>query len=161
MSRAVLTDGSWADVGRIAAAPGPSPDLLGINAAVLADGAVLAAWSRVTEPSSSNRQGVSSQAFASLGTPGAGFGHRLAITPASKHFGYPQVAAAGDEGFVAVAESNGGRVLLSTRAPGAASLGAPATVSRAGDGDVLLAAGGRHVLVAYQKKDRLRLEVVR
>jgi hypothetical protein len=93
--------------------------------------------------------------------PGAGFGHPRAITPAGQNFGYPQVAAARDEGFVAAAERNGGRVPLSTRAPGAASLGPPTTLSQEGDGDVLIAVAGRHVLVAYQRNDRLELKIVR
>ena len=54
-----------------------------------------------------------------------------------------------------------GPVLLATRAAGASAFAQPATLAASGDGDVLLAAAGAHVLAAYQQGDRLRLEVVR
>jgi hypothetical protein len=101
------------------------------------------------------------RAFASIAAPNSAFGGRLSLTPPDANFASPVAAAAGDEAFVAAAEHNGGRVWLARRAPGAISLGTPRTVTRKGDGDVLLAAGGKHVLVAYQRNDRLRLKIVR
>ena len=47
-----------------------------------------------------------------------------------------------------------------TQAPGAASPGPPTTLSREGGRGVLVAAAGRHVLVAYQRNDRLELKIV-
>jgi hypothetical protein len=99
--------------------------------------------------------------FASIAAPNSAFGGRLSLTPRDADFAPPVAAAAGDEAFVAAAEHNGGRVWLATRAPGAKSLRTPRTLTREGDGDVLLAAGGKHVLVAYQRSDRLRLRIVR
>jgi hypothetical protein len=52
-------------------------------------------------------------------------------------------------------------VLLATRAPGAGALAAPVALTDHGDGDVLLAVGGAHVLAAYQQGDRLHVEIVR
>lgn len=113
-----------------------------------------------TEPSPPNRQGVANQALAALGMPGAGFGHPRAITPAGQNFGHPR-SPLPETRIRSRSSENGGRALLSTRAPGAASLGPPTTLSREGDGDALIAAAGRHVLVAYQRNDRLELKIVR
>jgi precorrin-3B methylase len=64
-----------------------------------------------------------------------------------------------DEAFVASATPRD-PVLLAMRAAGAASFAPPVALTSSGDGDVLLAAGGSHVLAAYQQADRLRLRVV-
>jgi hypothetical protein len=70
------------------------------------------------------------------------------------------VAAAGDEAFVATVKPHGS-VLLATRTAGATMFGTPATLATNADGDLVLAAGGKHVVAVYQHNDRLRLKVVR
>jgi hypothetical protein len=131
-----------------------------------ADGSAIAAWGVLTEsicggPFEDQPYREDLRAFASIAAPNAAFGGRLALTPPDADFESPVAAAAGDEAFVAAAEHNGGRVWLARRAPGATAFGKPRTLARDGDGDVLLAVGGAHVLVAYQRNDRLRLKVVR
>ena len=64
-------------------------------------------------------------------------------------------ASAGNEAFVATALAHG-PVLLATRAARAGVFGTPVALTDRGD-----AAAGAHVLAAYQRGDRLRLEVVR
>jgi hypothetical protein len=140
--------------------------MYGYTATLPADGSAIAAWGVLTEsicggPFEDQNYREDRRAFASIAAPNSAFGGRLSLTPPDANFASPVAAAAGDEAFVAAAEHNGGRVWLARRAPGAISLGTPRTLTRKGDGDVLLAAGGKHVLVAYQRNDRLRLKIVR
>jgi hypothetical protein len=104
---------------------------------------------------------ISARSFASVAAPSAAFGAPQALTPEGTHkFGFPSVVAAGDGAFVATAEPHGS-VLVSARSAGASTFAAPTTLTSDGDGDVVLAAGGSHVLAAYQQHDRLRLKIVR
>jgi hypothetical protein len=166
------TGDSWGSAERIAAAPWApvsSPacaHLNGYSATLPADGAVVASWGVLIEsvcggPFEDQDYREDRGVFASIAAPNSAFGGRFSLARPDANFGSPVVAAAGDEAFVAAAEHNGGRVWLARRAPGATSLGTPRTLTRSGDGDVLLAAGGAHVLVAYQRNDRLRLRIVR
>jgi hypothetical protein len=164
--------GSWGSAERITAppwAPASPPacaQMAGYTATLPADGFAVAAWGVLTEsncggPFGDQEYREDRRAFASIAAPNSPFGSRLSLTPPAANFGSPVAAAAGDEAFVAAAVHNGGRVWLARRAPGATSFGKPRTLTRNGDGDVLLAAGGPRVLVAYQRNDRLRLKIVR
>ncbi len=99
------------------------------------------------------------QVLASVGPPAAAFSAPETLTSFVPAVSAPAVAAAGDEAFAATAVENG-PVTLATRAAGASTI-TRRSLSSAGDGDVLLAAGGPHVLAAFQRHDRLRLVVVR
>ena len=132
----------------------------GLQATIAADGSAVAAWSVVQEASNGLGANLGSQTVASIAGRPAGFGAPVSLTPAGAKFGFPSIAAAGHEVFVASAEERG-RVLLSTRAAGATSFGAPVRITGDGEGDALLAAGGTHVLLAYQQADRLLLKVIR
>lgn len=92
---------------------------------------------------------LSSRTATSISLPAAPLGAPQTITPAGASFGPPAMASAGDESFVASAETHG-RVLLATRAAGSAAFAAPRTLTTGGDGDVLLAAAGAYVVAAYQ-----------
>ena len=154
-------DGSWASRERIAVVPsGDGVFAEGLQATIAADGSAVAAWSAVHEVPSGLGGTLDSRTVASIAGRAAAFGAPLSLTPAGAKFGFPSIAAAGDEVFVASAEEHG-RVLLSTRAAGAPSFGAPVRITGDGDGDALLAAGGTHVLLTYQQADRLHLKVVR
>jgi hypothetical protein len=154
-------DGSWRTRELIETVPAVEDVFAeGLQATIAADGSAVAAWSVVQEASNGLGSNLGSQTVASIAGRAAGFGAPFSLTPAGAKFGFPSIAAAGDEVFVASAEGQG-RVLLSTRTAGATSFGAPVRITGAGDGDALLAAGGRHVVLAYQQADRLHLKVVR
>jgi hypothetical protein len=154
-------DGSWPTRERIAALPAVENLFFsGLGATLLADGSAVAAWSVAQESGGGLGNVLASQTVASIAGASGAFGAPQALTPAGTRFGLPAVSGAGNEAFVASAESRG-RVLICTRAAGATAFGAPVRLTAAGDGDVLLAAGGSHVLAAYQQGDRLRLRVVR
>lgn len=154
-------DGTWTSREQIATVPAVEDVFAeGLQATIAADGSAVAAWSAVREASNGLGGNLGSQTVASIAGRAAGFGAPSSLTPAGATFGFPSIAAAGEEVFVASAEAPG-RVLLSTRAAGATSFGAPRRITSRGDGDALLAAGGRHVVLAYQSHDRLRLKVVR
>ena len=151
----------WAPV-----APPACAGLSGYSATLPADGSAVAAWGvHITSPCGGPFKDYeyheNRRVFASIAAPNSAFGGRFSLTPADADFGPPVSAAAGDEAFVAAAEHNGGRVWLARRAPGAGSFRRRRTLTRDGDGDVILAAGGAHVLVAYQRNDRLQLKTVR
>jgi hypothetical protein len=154
-------DGSWRTRELIETAPAVEDVFAeGLQATIAADGSAVAAWSVVQEASNGLGGNLGSQTVASIAGRAAGFGAPISLTPAGAKFGFPSITAAGDEVFVASAEEHG-RVLLSTRAAGATSFGAPVRITSEGDGDALLAAAGRHVVLAYQQADRLHLKVVR
>jgi hypothetical protein len=172
LSLARRSRGVWGSAERITtppwapASPPACAHLSGHTATLPADGSVIAAWGVLTESTCGGPFGdrpyrERRRAFASIAAPNTAFGGRLALTPRGANFEPPVAAAAGDEAFVATAEHDGGRVWLARRAAGATSLGTPRTLTRDGDGDVLLAASGAHVLVAYQRNDRLQLKIVR
>jgi hypothetical protein len=147
-------------------APNACPSSGRRSAALPADGSAVAVWVVHVEnpcggPFEDQRYREEFHAFASIALRPAAFGPRMTVTRGSANVDELAVAAAGDEAFVAAAEHKGGRVTLATRASGAASLGRPRMLTRDGDGDVMLAAGGPHVVVAYQRNDRLRLKIVR
>jgi hypothetical protein len=153
-------DGSWAVAERIAA-PNAVPDVFpsGLRATLATGGSTVAAWSLDTQGGGLGAT-TSTQIVASIAGPSSAFGPPQALTAAGGRFGAPVVASAGGEAFVATAETHG-RVLLATRAAGAGAFGTPVALTGRGDGDVLLAAAGEHVLAAYQQGDRLQIEVVR
>lgn len=152
-------DGSFSAPQTIGVAP-PGTFAQGVGVALPTDGAAVAAWSVLTDPYEPMGRPLGTQTHASVALPGAGFGAGQALAPIGRTFSDPSVAAAGGEAFVATARTHG-PVLLAVRAPGAATLGAPVPLAANGDGDVMLAAGGSHVLAAYQVGDRLRLTAVR
>lgn len=153
-------DGSWAAAERIATASyGEAVFPVGLRATLPSDGSAVAAWT-IDSQSSGLGGSVSSRTVASIASPSAPFGMPQALTPTgTRHYGTPAVASAGGEAFVASAEPHG-PVILATRSAGASSF-ARTSLTAAGDGDVLLAAAGRHVVAVYQRGDRLRLTVVR
>ena len=152
-------DGSWAQAERIAASSFGAADIFpsALRATLPLDGAGVAAWSLDEQAPSGT---IANQIVASIAGPGAGFGAHQPLTDATGRVAAPAVASAGGEAFVATARTHG-PVLLATLADGASAFAAPATLAGSGDGDVLLAAAGAHVLAAYQQGDRLALEVVR
>jgi hypothetical protein len=154
-------DGSWAVSERIAT-PSAAPDVFpsSLRATLASGGSTVAAWSLDTQGGGGLGATISTQIVTSIAGPSSAFGPPQALTPAGRRFGAPVVASAGGEAFVATAEPHG-RVLLVTRAAGAGVFGTPVALTDHGDGDVLLAAGGEHVLAAYQQGDRLQIEVVR
>jgi hypothetical protein len=123
-----------------------------------ADGSALVSLSVVDDPDGSGAR--SRQTVASIAAPAASFGVPVALTRAGETYAARAIASSGAEAFVATAKAHG-PVLLATKRPAAASLGAPATLARDGDGDILLAAGGSHVLAAWQRNDRLVVHTVR
>jgi hypothetical protein len=154
-------DSSWTTTQRIAIPAYPqNTGARELRATLPADGAAIGAWSVVTESTDPFAQPLSSQTVASITTPAAALGAPQALTPAGASFGPPVVVSAGNEAFLATAEKHG-RVLLATRATGAGTFQGPTALTTKGDGDVLLAAGGSHVIAAYQQSDRLTLRVVR
>lgn len=153
-------DGTWAARERIGLANyGANTFVSGLQATLPADGSSAAAWSIDTESGGLGNV-VASQTVASIAAPGSPFGQLQALTPTGGRFSRPAVASAGDEAFVATALAHG-PVLLATRALGAGVFGTPVALTDRGDGDVLLAAAGSHVLAAYQRGDRLQLDIVR
>jgi len=153
-------DGTWEPPQTIATSP-PVEGVfaLGLRVALPAGSAAVAAWSVVIETPNAFALPPSRQAVASIALPGAAFAAPSPVSPAHERYTDPAVAATGDEAFVASATPHG-PVLLATRAAGAATFGQPVALSAKGDGDVVLAAGGSHVLAAYQRDDRLQLRVV-
>ena len=95
-----------------------------------------------------------------LAASAAPLGAPQELSPGGASFGPAVLAAAGNETFLATPEKHG-RVLLATRGAGADRFQGPIALTSIGDGDVVLAAGGSHVLAAYQEDDRLRLKVIR
>ncbi|MDX6676649.1 MAG: hypothetical protein QOE31_701 [Solirubrobacteraceae bacterium] len=153
-------DGSWAAPERIGLANyGEDVFPVGLQATLPADGSAVAAWS-IDDQGSGAGSAIGSQTVASIAAPSSAFGPFGALTPAGARFGRPAVASAGNEAFVASAQPHG-PVLLATRSAGAAAFAAPVALSAGGDGDVLLAAAGAHVVAAYQRGDRLQVEIVR
>ena len=152
-------DGGWSAPQTIAA---PAPGTFGVGLAVTlpADGAAVAAWSVLTDPYEPLGRPLGAQPFAAVAPPGAAFGAPQALAPAGRRFSDPSVASAGAESFVASAVAHG-PVLLAVRAPGAAAFTVPIPLAADGDGDVALAAGGKHVLAIYQVGDRLQLQAIR
>jgi hypothetical protein len=96
----------------------------------------------------------------SVAQPGTPFGGPQALTPAGLTFSPPALVSARGNTFVATARKDG-RVLVATHIAGAAAFGHPAALTDKADGDVVLAAGGSHVVAGYQQGDRLRLTVLR
>ena len=153
-------DGAWLAAEHITTTNyGENMGAAGLRATLPAGGAAIAAWSIATESPDGLGGVVSSRNVASIAQAGAPFGPPQALTPDGGRFGAAAVASAGGEGFVASAAPRG-PVLVATRAAGATGLRTRTIVAR-GDGDIALAAGGRHVLAIYQQRDRLRLTVVR
>lgn len=153
-------DGTWLPMQLITAPPAVEGAFaVGLRATLPAGGAAVAAWSATREDGAGFTV-LTRQTFASIAPPGGPFGSPAPLSPGGMRFTDPEVAAAGDEAFVATAAPHG-PVLLATRAAGAASFAAPVALTANGDGDVVLAAGGSHVLAAYQQGDRLRLKIVR
>jgi hypothetical protein len=154
-------DGSWATQ-RIAIPSYGQDSFAREHAATLSnDGAAAGAWSVVHDSTDPFAPPLGTQTAASVALASAPFGTPLGFTPDGSTFGPPQLASAGDDSYLATAEKDGGRVLLATRGTGADRFQAPVALTTKGDGDVVLAAGGAHVLVAYQQGDRLRLKVAR
>lgn len=153
-------DGSWPTRERIAtAAYGEGVFAQQLRAALPADGAAVAAWSIQTESGGAGAI-LSSRTVTSVTGASGAFGAPQPLTPPAARFGPPAVVAAEGQAFVATAAPHG-PVLLATRAPGASQFAPPTTLTANSDGDVLLAAAGRHVLAVYQQRDRLRLKIVR
>lgn len=153
------TSWSWAQPERIALGNyGENVFAVGLRATLPADGSAVAAWGIDTQRPGGLGGSVSTQIVASIAGPSAAFGPPQPLTPASALFGYPVVASAGGEAFVATAQTHG-RLLLATRSAGAAVMQAPVTLDDDVNGDVLLAAAGTHVVAGYQKDNRLRLRV--
>ena len=153
-------DGSWAPAERIASANyGPDMGAAGVQATLPADGSAVAAWAIETQGSGLGGT-VARQIGASIARPSAPFGPQQVLSPAGGLYSRPVVAAAGGEAFVATASTHG-PVLLATRPAGSGAFAPPVALTDSGDGDVLLAAGGTHVLAAYQQGDRVQLHVVR
>jgi hypothetical protein len=153
-------DGSWG-ARELIASPvfGENVFAVGLLATLPADGSALATWTIDTETGGLGGS-ISEQTVGSVAAPGAPFGVAQAISPAVALFGATAVAAAGDEAFIATAQAHG-PVLLATKLAGARALGVPIALTGDGDGDILLAAGGSHVLAAWQQHDRLRMVAVR
>jgi hypothetical protein len=84
----------------------------------------------------------------------------VALTPPGQRYSAPSVCGRAGAAFVATARPHG-PVLLSTCPLGATSLLPATTLAAHGDGDVELAAAGRHAVAVYQVHDRLRLTVLR
>jgi hypothetical protein len=127
-------------------------------AVTASDGSTAAAWLLGLDEDPSTGP-ARLQAFAAMVPPAGGAAASAAFTAADRRLTALALAAAGEEAFAATA-SPGGPVVLATRAPGGATF-APGALSPDGDGDVLLAAGGAHVLAAFQRGDRVRMAVIR
>jgi len=149
-------DGTWSVPELIASRPLDDYTFVADLAATLpAGGGALASWSIETE---ARGLGITNhkQTMASVAQPAGAFGPPVAITPPEPIYGSTAVASAGVEAFVATATAHG-PVILAT----GAALGSPRVLAADGDGDVLLAAAGSHVLAAWQQDDRLRVLTVR
>jgi hypothetical protein len=154
-------DGSWATTQRIAMPLYPVGSFVdGLNATLPADGAAAGAWSVAIAAADPFADPVSKQTIASIATSAAPLGAIQEISPGGATFGRPVLASAGDEAFLATAETHG-RVLLATRGAGGARFQGAVALTTKGDGDVLLSAAGSHVIAGYQQADRLRLKIVR
>ena len=150
-------NGTWAPSELIAnAAYGPDVFAVGLVATLPTDGSALAAWSISTEPG--GRGSTSKQTVVSEAGPSTAFGEPLALTQAGRTFGALAVASSGADAFLATAEAHGHVLLSIFSADGTLDI---ASLASNGDGDVLLAAAGPRVLLAWQQRDRLRLQRVR
>ncbi len=154
-------DGTWA-ASELIASPTLAPDVFaeGLRATLPADGSAVASWSIATEYPGGLGGLLSSQTVACVAPAAGAFGAPVALSPPTDTFIATAVASAGAEAFVATAKAHG-PVLLASKPAGAATLGAPVTLAPDGDGDILLAAGGAHVLAAWQRGDRLHVHIVR
>ena len=131
-----------------------------LTATLPTDGSAVAAWSIQAESPGEGGAIVSRTSAAAIAPPAAPFGMAQLLSPGPpRTFSAPSAAAAGAEAFVATAEPQG-PVLLATRAAGATAF-TTTTLAARGNGDVMLAAAGSHVIATYQRNDRLRLKVVR
>lgn len=131
-----------------------------LTAALPTDGSAVAAWSIQAESPGEGGGIISRTTAAAIALPAAPFGTAQVLSPSPpRTFSAPSAAAAGAEAFVATAEPKG-PVLLGTRAAGATAF-TTTTLTAKGNGDVMLAAAGSHVIATYQQNDRLRLKVVR
>lgn len=151
-------DGTWAPT-EVVANPGYPADVfaVGLNATLPADGSALAAWSISTEPG--GRGSISKQTASSVAPPSAAFGAPVPMTPANEAYGATAVASAGADALLATAKAHG-PVILAMRSAGSRTLGPARLLTSDGDGDVLLAAAGTHVVAAWQQHDRLRIITV-
>ncbi len=155
------TKTTWLEPQRIASAQYPAQDgdgvfPNGLTVALPQNGSAMAAWSVVASAPSGqvrSRQNVTS--FAAALEP---FGVERTLTAAGRDFRLPSVAAAGNEVFVALAAPHEPVVIA---AGVAGTTLKPTLLATEGDGDVVLAAGGLHVLAVYQQNDRLRLHLLR
>lgn len=127
--------------------------------ALPADGSAVAAWSIQTDDPAGFSI-IARRTVAAIAGPGAAFGTPVELTPAGQRYSAPSVAAATGAAFVATARPRG-PVLVATRELGAPAFGPVTTLAARGDGDVEVAAGGRHAVAVYQVHDRVRLTVLR
>ena len=127
------------------------------HATLPVDGSALATWSIATDPY--GRGAISKRTAWSIALPSAAFAAPATITPADEIYGSLAVASAGADAFLATAKAHG-PVILAKRSAGSAVLGPPRLLTADGDGDVLLAAAGSHVLAAWQQGDRMRILTV-
>jgi hypothetical protein len=152
-------DGTWAPRERIASpAYGEDVFAVGLRATLPADGSALAAWTIDTETGGLGGS-IGKQTVWSVAPPSAAFGAPVPMTPAGERYGATAVASAGSDAFLATAEAHG-PVILAMRSAGSSTLGPPRLLTSDGDGDVLLAAAGSHVVAAWQQHDRLRILTV-
>jgi hypothetical protein len=153
-------DGGWAPPELIATPRYPADDFaVDVSAALPADGSAVAAWSIQTDDPAGFSI-IARRTVAAIAGPGAAFGTPVELTPAGQRYSAPSVAAATGAAFVATARPRG-PVLVATRELGAPAFGPVTTLAARGDGDVELAAGGRHAVAVYQVRDRVRLTVLR
>ncbi|HUR84891.1 MAG TPA: hypothetical protein VMY78_06060 [Solirubrobacteraceae bacterium] len=151
-------DGSWSAPELVADTNyGEGRFARGLKVALPADGSAVAAWANTTENFAGLGGMIGSQVVASFAPRGGRFGAPRTITPEGVLHGVPSVAAAGNEAFVASAVTHGPVLLAGVSEQ---SIGVVPLTGN-GDGDVLLAAGGSHVVAIYQRDDRLRLKIVR
>jgi hypothetical protein len=153
-------DGSWMAPRRIAVVEAADDQFTsGVTATLPADGGILAAWSVDTYPPNGLGGPLSKQVFTSVAPASHPVGPPLALTRPNRRTSAPSVASSGSNAFVAVASA--GRIRVAKRVRGGTAVQPPRTLLRSGaDGDVFLAAGGRHVLAAFQQGDRLRLAAI-
>jgi hypothetical protein len=152
-------DGTWAPRELIAAPVyGENVFTVDLKATLPTDGGALAAWTIDTEVGGLGGS-IAKQTVWSVAPPAAAFGAPAPITPAGEEYGATAVASAGADAFLATAKAHG-PLILAMRSGGSRTLGPPRLLSGDGDGDVLLAAGGSHVLAAWQQHDKLRILTV-
>lgn len=152
-------DGTWS-APELVANPvyGENVFAIGLAATLPTDGSALATWTIDTQAGGLGGS-IAKQTVASLAPAAGRFGAPVALTPPDGRYAATAIASAGAEAFLATAQAHG-PVLLATRPAGGTAL-RTRTVTVDGDGDVALAAAGTHVLLAYQRDDRLRLHTVR